>query len=136
MGEWAAWASEGIANGGALATLSYVLLITSMLMGRILYLRLFAIASGVTGVLYFWLFLGDRVASVWEMLFIAAVLFQLALTAYRDRTTRFDDDETFFRNAAVPGLSPSEARLLLKQGDRRSLPAGTAITTQGRPSTH
>lgn len=121
---------DSLTGGAALATLSYVLLIGSMLMSRITYLRLLAIASGITGVIYFWVFLGDRVASVWEMLFILANLFQLALTAYRDRMSRFGPDEMIFRTTAVPGLSPSQARRLLSIADLIDAEPGATITRQ------
>ena len=131
MDQIGALVSESLSSGAALATLSYVLLIGSMLMNRLTYLRILAIGSGIAGVVYFWGFLGDRVASFWEMLFIAANLFQLALAAYHDRMTRFDADEMLFRSAAVPGLSPSEARRLLRLGTIVSAPAGAILTREG-----
>lgn len=124
---------DQFASGAILANLSYILLIVSMLMGRLVYLRILAIASGVAGVLYFWVFLGDRVASIWEILFIAANLFQLVLTAYRDRMSRFDEDEMIFRNACIPGLSPSDARKLLKIGKVVDVQPGTVLTRENEP---
>jgi CRP-like cAMP-binding protein len=122
---------DSFQNGGVLATLSYVLLIASMMMSRVSYLRLLAVASGACGVLYFWVFLGDRVASIWEMLFIAANLFQLAVTAYRDRMSRFDPDQMLFRTIAVPGLAPSEAHRLLRIARIDSIDEGTVLTREG-----
>lgn len=122
--------AEMTSGGAILANLSYILLIISMLMSRMTYLRIFAIASGVAGVIYFWRFLGDRVASVWEMLFIVANLFQLTLTAYRDRVSRFDADEMIFRNTCIPGLSPSDARKLLKIGKAEEIRPGAYITRE------
>lgn len=124
---------EMTSGGAILANLSYTLLIVSMLMSRMTYLRIFAIASGAAGVAYFWGFLGDRVASLWEMLFIAANLFQLTLTAYRDRVSRFDADETIFRNTCIPGLSPSDARRLLKVGRVFESPVGAYLTREQEP---
>lgn len=133
MGDIGGLITESITSGAALATLSYVLLIASMLMNRLTYLRILAIGSGVAGIIYFWGFLGDRVASLWEMLFIAANLFQLAVAAYHDRMSRFTADEMVFRSAAVPGLSPSEARRLLRLGKVVAAPEGTVLTEQSQP---
>jgi len=120
-------------SGAALATLSYLLLIASMLMSKITYLRMLAIASGATGVLYFWFFLQDRVASTWEMLFIAANLFQLLLTLYRDRMSRFTHDEMYFRSSGAPGLSPSQARKLLSVAQLVETHACARLTREGEP---
>lgn len=124
MGEWLRTSFQG---GAILGHLSYVFLILSMLMDKVVLLRLLALAAGVTGVIYFWFFLGDRVASVWEILFIAANLFQVLLTAYRNRTARFDEDESFFRHAAAPGLPPSDLRRLLGACGPKQVPAGTVL---------
>jgi CRP-like cAMP-binding protein len=122
--------AEWLSGGALLANLSYALLIASMLMSSMTYLRILAIGSGVAGVLYFWVILGDRVASFWEILFIAANLFQLTLTAYRDRMSRFDPDEMIFRNACIPGLAPSDARRLLRIGKVVAAPAGSYLTRE------
>lgn len=125
--------AESLTDGGLLAHLSYALLILAMLMSRIVWLRLLAIASGVAGFAYLWVFLEDRVASVWEVLFIAANVYQLALTTYRDRMSRFDSDEMVFRAAVIPGLSPSDARRLLKIGRVVDVPLGTVILKENEP---
>jgi CRP-like cAMP-binding protein len=123
-------AAEWFTGGAALANLSYLLLIVSMLMSSMMWLRVLAVGSGIAGVLYFWVILGDRVASFWEILFIAANLFQLTLTAYRDRMSRFDPDEMIFRNVCIPGLSPSDARRLLRIGKVVAAPAGSYLTRE------
>jgi CRP-like cAMP-binding protein len=101
-----------------------------MLMSRVTWLRILAIGSGIAGFAYLWLFLGDRVASAWELLFIAANFYQLALTAYRDRMSRFEPHEMLFRNACIPGLSPSDARRLLKIATVVDAPGGTHLTRE------
>ena len=123
-------AAEWFTGGAALANLSYLLLIVSMLMSSMTWLRILAIGSGIAGVLYFWVILGDRVASFWEKMFIAANLFQLTLTAYRDRMSRFDPDEMIFRSACIAGLSPSDARRLLQIGRVAEAPTGTYLTRE------
>ena len=125
--------AESLTGSGFLAHLSYALLIAAMMMGRIVWLRILAIASGVTGFAYLWVFLGDRVASFWEVLFILANVYQLAVTFYRDRMSRFDPDEMMFRAAVIPGLPPSDARRLLKIGRVVDAPAGTTILAENEP---
>jgi CRP-like cAMP-binding protein len=124
-------AAQSFTGPAILANLSYVLLILAVLMSKVTLLRLLAIASGVTGFLYLWVFLGDRVASVWELLFIVANVFRLALDAYRDYTTRFTPDERTFRNNCIPGLSSGEARRLLATASLVETGAGTPITHEG-----
>jgi CRP-like cAMP-binding protein len=128
-----AWLHSMFGGGAILAHLSYVFLIVAMLMERVLYLRILAIAAGVAGFLYLWIFLNDRVASIWEVLFILAALFQLLLTAYRNRQARFTEDERFFRDAVVPGLSPSDVRRILKAGTLKSVDAGARLTLENEP---
>lgn len=125
--------AESMTGGGVLAHLSYALLILAVLMTRMVWLRVLAIVSGLTGFTYLWVFLGDRVASVWEVLFILANVYQLAATVYGDRMSRFDPDETVFRAAVIPGLPPSDARRLLKIGRVVNAPAGTTILTENEP---
>lgn len=127
--------AEAFTGGALLANLSYVLLIVAMLMSRVIWLRFLAIGSGLAGVIYFWFFLGDRVASIWEILFIAANFYQLAITAYRDRMSRFEPDEMLFRNACIPGLSPSDARRLLKIATKIDAPRGAVLTREHQPVT-
>jgi CRP-like cAMP-binding protein len=124
-------ATQSFTGPAILANLSYILLILAVLMSKVTALRVLAIASGITGFLYLWVFLGDRVASVWEALFILANLVRLAIDFYRDRTSRFTPDELIFRNSCIPGLSSSDARRLLSTSSPVDAPAGTTITREG-----
>ena len=124
------WLHSAFSGGAFVGHLSYILLIVSMLMDRLVLLRLLAISSGVVGALYFAVLLGDPVAGFWEVLLVLANLFQLALTASRNRLSRFDSDETVFHHSAVPGLAPSDVRRLLRIAKWRVVPAGTTLTRQ------
>jgi CRP-like cAMP-binding protein len=128
-----AWLHSMFGGGAILAHLSYIFLIVAMLMDRVLYLRILAIAAGVAGFLYLWIFLNDRVASIWEVLFILAALFQLLLTAYRNRQARFSEDERFFRDTVVPGLSPSDVRKVLKAATLKDVETGARLTREDEP---
>lgn len=126
-------AAQSFTGPAILANLSYILLILAVLMSKVTLLRLLAIASGVTGFLYLWVFLGDRVASVWELLFIAANIFRLAVDFYRERTSHFTPDELIFRHSCIPGLSASDARRLLATAKIVEAPEGTTLTSEGAP---
>jgi CRP-like cAMP-binding protein len=125
--------AESFSSGAILANLSYTLLIIAMLMTKVTYLRILAVCSGCTGFTYLWVFLGDRVASFWELLFISTNLFQLILTAYRNHMSRFGPDETFFRYSCVPRLSASDARRLLRIGRLVEASAGAVLTREREP---
>lgn len=124
-------AAQSFTGPAILANLSYILLILAVLMSKVTLLRLLAVASGVTGFLYLWVFLGDRVASVWELLFIIANVFRLALDFWREQTTRFTADELIFRNGCIPGLSATDARRLFATARVVEGDAGTTITYEG-----
>ncbi len=124
-------AAQSFRGPAILANLSYILLIVAVLMSKVTLLRVLAVGSGITGFLYLWVFLGDRVASVWEALFILANLYRLAVDFYRERTARFSEDEVVFRNACIPGLSAGAARRLLSAANTVEAPAGTRITFEG-----
>ena len=128
-----AWLQTIFGGGAILAHLSYIFLIIAMLMDRVLYLRILAVAAGVAGFLYLWIFLGDRVASLWEVLFIAAALFQIVLTAYRNRQAHFTEDERFFRDTVVPGLSPIDVRKILRVATLKDVETGAQLTREEEP---
>jgi CRP-like cAMP-binding protein len=130
MGEWL----QTVLTGGAFfGHLSYILLIVSMLMSQLWLLRILAIASGVVGAFYFAIVLSDPVAGFWEFLLVLANLFQLALTWWRNRVSRFSEDEMVLRASAVPGLPPSDVRRLLRACRFHHVAAGTKLTEEGMP---
>ncbi|MEO8669410.1 MAG: cyclic nucleotide-binding domain-containing protein [Bauldia sp.] len=129
------WLQSAFSGGAFFGHLSYILLIVSMLMSQLWLLRVLAISSGLVGVFYFAAILGDPVAGFWELLLILANLFQLLLTAWRDRVSRFTADEMVLRASVVPGLPPSDVRRLLKACAYRELPPGAILTEEGKAVT-
>ena len=61
----------GFLTDGLVGHLSYIFLIVSSLMRRMMLLRLFLVASAVTGIAYDWIWLGNVVGVFWEGLLIA-----------------------------------------------------------------
>ena len=72
--------TSALSGDGALGHLSFVLLIVSMLMRSMVWLRVLVIASALVGVCYSYLILTDPVGVFWEGLLIAVNLGQLGLT--------------------------------------------------------
>ena len=125
---------ESILSPGAMVGhLSYGLLIVSMLMTRIVWLRVFAIASGLFGLTYdvFWLF--DPVGVFWEGTFVLTNVGQIVLIAYRNRVARFTAEERAFYEMAVPELEPTQARRLIGLGRWRDGVPGAVLTRSGEP---
>ncbi|MCB1486023.1 MAG: cyclic nucleotide-binding domain-containing protein [Bauldia sp.] len=125
-------AYESLLGGGALiGHASYILLIGSMLMTRMFWLRVLAIGSGTLAILYsmFWVY--DPVSAYWELMFVLTNVGQLALQAYRNRRTSFTSEERAFHQVALPDLEPAQVRQLLKFGRWVDAEAGTEFTQQG-----
>ena len=112
---------------GALGHSAYLLLVLSMLMRRMVLLRLLVIASAVVSVAYATLILSDPVSLFWETLLIAVNVGQLSLTWWRDRRTQFDAREAELYRRHFAQLSPGQMRDLLEQGTWTWLDAGTQL---------
>ena len=64
---------------GLIGHMAYIFLVASMLMRRMLWLRVFALAAFLTGISYSIFVLKDPVGTFWESLLAAINLGQLAL---------------------------------------------------------
>src|SRR5690606_4994193 len=82
--------------------LSYGLLVASMMMQSIVWLRIVALVSGVAGIFYSGLILHDPVGTGWEAMFVAANVYQLAVLAWQARSVTFSDEEMQFCQNALP----------------------------------
>ena len=122
---------EALSPGALVGHAGYVLLILSMLMTRMTWLRVIAIGAGLLQATYYGVFLGDPVGTFWESLFVLTNLGQLALIAWRNRAARFTPDERAFYETAVPGLEPAEAHRLIRAGRWCDAPAGTVLAREG-----
>ena len=110
--------------------LSYGLLVLSMLMNSIVWLRAIAIMSGVAGVIYSGYVLRDPIGGFWEAAFVLANIVQLSILIWRSRKARFSDDEFQFCQNALVLVPPSLARQFLDIGEWKQIPAGTVLTLQ------
>jgi len=124
---------SAFSSQGALGHLAYLLLVLSMLMRRMIWLRLLVITSATVAIAYAALILTDPVSTFWETLLILVNIGQLTLTWWLDRRTQFDRREDQLRLLHFPGLAPSRMRRLLRRGTWLDLPAGTCLTRAGAP---
>ena len=121
---------------GLLGHSSYVLLVISMLMRRMVWLRLFVIASAMAGIAYATLILTDPVSSFWETLLIVINVGQLARIWWLDRTTQFTGREAQLRDAHFATLSPSRLKRLIDSGEWVTLAKGEFLSREGTPVPH
>src|SRR5262245_45083230 len=111
--------------------LGYVLLVVSMMMTRMVLLRVFAIASGIVGGAYMWLWLGDPVGTVWECTFAMAAVFQIALGVYRNRPAVLSADEQALQAALMLDFEPRHVRAIRSVGAWQDSESGCELMRQG-----
>jgi hypothetical protein len=117
--------------GALVGHAGYVLLVLSMMMTRMLWLRIIAIGAGVLQALYYGVWLHDPVGTFWETIFTLTNVAQLAIIAYRNRSAHFNADERAFYETAVPTLEAADARRLIGAGRWVTAEAGTVLTQEG-----
>jgi hypothetical protein len=115
---------------------SYLLLVVSMMMTRMLMLRIVAISSGASGAVYAYFWLNDPVCTFWETAFTLVNVVQIALITYRNMLARFNEDERAFYTQLVSELAPHQVRRLLRRGYWLDAAAGTRLTRQGEVVSH
>jgi CRP-like cAMP-binding protein len=111
--------------------LGYVLLVVSLMMTRMLLLRVFAIASGIVGGAYMWWWLGDPVGTVWECTFAMAAVFQITLGLYRNRRAVLSADEQALQAELMLDFEPRHVRAIRSVGSWQESEPGTALMRQG-----
>jgi len=111
--------------------LGYVLLVASMMMTRMVLLRVFAIASGIVGGAYMWLWLGDPVGTIWECTFAMAAVFQIALGLYRNRPAVLSVDEQALQAELMLDFEPRHVRAIRSVGSWQDGERGSELIRQG-----
>ncbi|WP_286193790.1 cyclic nucleotide-binding domain-containing protein [Tropicibacter sp. R16_0] len=112
--------------------MSYLLLVLSMLMRQMLWLRIFVIASALAGIAFDHFWLGNPVGVFWQSLLVLVNVGELFLLWRNDRRASFSAEEDRFRTELLAGLSPGQARRFLDLGRWETLPEGTILTVEGR----
>ena len=132
--DWNAFLIEQFATPGKLVGhLSYILLVASMMMRTMLWLRIIAISAGVVSALYGYFFLLDFVTVFWEVIFVSVNLIQLLILEIENRRAKFSEDEQKFIEAVVPQVEKAHAKRLLKLAKHVEYEAGSVLTEEGKP---
>jgi hypothetical protein len=96
---------------------TYFLLIVSMLMRRIIWLRALAVASGLTKIIYRAFLVLDPVSVVWEVVFVTVNLVQLSIIWYAEYRHRFTEEGNHFAANMPSGTERSAIKKLLEYSD-------------------
>ena len=122
-------------SGAQVGNLSYLLLIISMAMRDIFWLRLIAIFSGLTGISYDALWLHDPVGVFWESCFTSVNAIQWIWLVHERRNSTLSAEEQTLKNFLFPSVDNSTFRKLLDLGQLHDVPARSELTRQGEPVT-
>ncbi len=110
---------------------TYFLLILSMMMRRITWLRTLAIASGLTKIFYRAVLVPDPVSVFWETIFVLVNVGQLLLIWYYQRYHKFAEHEELFLQSMPANIERRSMRRLLNIATTRSLDVGATLTQEG-----
>lgn len=110
---------------------TYFLLIVSMLMRRMVWLRSFAVASGVAKIIYRAFFVFDPVSVLWETVFVLVNIGQLLLIWYYERHHRFTEDQRHFVESMPLSVERRVLKRLLSFATVREIPADEVLVREG-----
>jgi signal transduction histidine kinase len=116
-----------------LTHIPYALLVLSMLMNSMGWLRAIAIAAGVIRIVNRAWFEVDPIIVFWEVIFVAVNVGQLLILWYYARRHRFAEHETHFAASMPKSVDRRSIRRLLKLAEVRHAGPGDALTSEGAP---
>lgn len=108
---------------------AYVLLIVSMMMRSMRWLRIFAIGAGSVSAIYYWA-QADYVSVFWETLFTLVNILQLVIIAIENWRGKFSSDEQYFIETCLPGVERAQARRFVKLGAWTQVSEGAILITE------
>lgn len=108
---------------------AYVLLIVSMMMRNMRWLRIFAIGAGSISAVYYWA-QGDYVSVFWESLFTLVNICQLVIIAIENWRGKFSKDEQYFIQTCLPDLERAQARRFVQLGAWTQVSEGAVLITE------
>lgn len=117
--------------GNIFAHLSYVFLITSMLMRSLRNLRILALASGLAAIVHFTVQTQDNASLVWELMFVSTNAVQLAILLARSRRGLMVNEERALLEQVLQVEEPAHQRRLLDLVQWRDVPVGELLMRQG-----
>ena len=110
---------------------TYFLLILSVLMRRMVTLRLLAVASGLSKIVYRAFFLFDPVSVLWETIFVIVNIVQLLLIWYYERHHRFEEQHRHFADNMPKGVDRAAIKRLLDLAAVEKFEPDTVLTAEG-----
>ena len=116
-----------------LTHLPYALLVLSMLMNSMGWLRAIAIAAGLIRIVNRAFFEVDPIVVFWEVIFVAVNVGQLMILWYYARRHRFAEHERHFADSMPAGVERRTIRRLLKLSRACLAEPGQQLTTEGAP---
>jgi hypothetical protein len=128
--------TSAFSTGGLVGHLAYILLILSMIMRRMVWLRILVIASASVGIAYSFFWLKDPVSSFWETLLVAVNVTQLLITWRQNSLAKFSGEEISFAKTRLRGLQPGEQRRVIDAGHWQDVECGTILTKEGEEPTN
>jgi len=114
-----------------LTHIPYALLVLSMLMNSMGWLRAIAIAAGLIRIVNRAWFEVDPIIVFWEVIFVAVNVGQLLILWYYARRHRFAEHEAHFAEAMPQSVDRRSVRRLLKLAQVRHAEPGQVLTTEG-----
>ena len=110
---------------------TYFLLVVSMMMRRMVWLRVLAVTSGLAKIVYRGVLVIDPVSVLWEMIFVLVNVIQLVTIWYYEYQHRFSDEHEQFARSMPEGSDRSAIKRLLDLSDLRPAAPGEMLTEQG-----
>jgi len=114
---------------------TYFLLIASMLMRRMVTLRLLAVASGLAKIVYRAVFILDPVSVLWETIFVIVNVIQLLIIWYYEYHHRFAEEHKHFADNMPDTVDRSAIKRLLDLADLERFDPGKQLTGEGEKVT-
>jgi len=114
------------------AHLPYALLVISMMMRNMVWLRIIAIAAGLLRIVIRAFFLFDPVTVLWESVLVLVNVSQLLIIWWYDKHARFTKEEQLFLNAISPDVSRRTLRRLFNLGSWHTVESGERLTLEGK----
>jgi hypothetical protein len=111
---------------------TYFLLIASMLMRRMVTLRILAVASGLAKIVYRAFFVLDPVSVLWETIFVLVNVVQLLIIWYYEHHHRFDEEHQHFADNMPDTVDRSAIKRLLDLADLQRFEPGQTLTDEGK----
>jgi hypothetical protein len=110
---------------------TYLLLIISMLMRRMVALRLLAVASGLAKIVYRAVFVLDPVSVLWETIFVLVNVGQLLIIWYYENHHRFSEEKDHFARNMPGDVDRSALKRLLDLASLERFAPDERLTHEG-----